>query len=42
MALHDTINITWLIGGDFYEVVRATEKFGGNPISKNRCNKFMR
>lgn len=30
----------WLIGGNFNKVLRASEKFGGNSINRNRVNLF--
>lgn len=31
----------WLVGGDFNEVLRASEKFGGLKVNFNRINMFM-
>ncbi|XP_019258278.1 PREDICTED: uncharacterized protein LOC109236539 [Nicotiana attenuata] len=35
-----TTTHNWFIGGDFNEVLKARDKFGGNPINLNRSNQF--
>ncbi|XP_019255050.1 PREDICTED: uncharacterized protein LOC109233625 [Nicotiana attenuata] len=32
--------VSWFVGGDFNEVLKAEEKFGGNPINTHRSNSF--
>lgn len=31
----------WLVTGDFNEVTKANEKFGGLPINYSRISKFL-
>ncbi|XP_019224694.1 PREDICTED: uncharacterized protein LOC109206328 [Nicotiana attenuata] len=35
-----TTSENWFIGGDFNEVLKARDKFGGNPINLSRSNQF--
>lgn len=32
---------SWLVGGDFNKVLRASEKFGGNHISIHKSSLFF-
>lgn len=33
-------NNAWLVGGDFNEILKSSEKFGGNHINYNRASQF--
>lgn len=38
--LHINNDLSWLIGGDFNEILESRDKFGGLPINNNRADKF--
>ncbi|XP_019231008.1 PREDICTED: uncharacterized protein LOC109211873 [Nicotiana attenuata] len=41
-TLSRTVNNNWFVGGDFNEVLKARDKFGGNPINLSRSNNFWK
>ncbi|XP_070027616.1 uncharacterized protein [Nicotiana sylvestris] len=40
LNLHNTVSTSWLIGGDFNEILEAKERFGGLPINNRRTDNF--
>nr|XP_016433117.1 PREDICTED: uncharacterized protein LOC107759646 [Nicotiana tabacum] len=40
ITISKNIKTNWFIGGDFNEVLKARDKFGGNPINLSRNNLF--
>ncbi|XP_075092464.1 uncharacterized protein LOC142172691 [Nicotiana tabacum] len=40
ITISNTLGNNWFIGGDFNEVLKARDKFGGNPINLSRSNLF--
>lgn len=40
ISIKDTYKGPWLVRGDFNEVLRATEKYVGNPINNRRVDAF--
>ncbi|XP_019265527.1 PREDICTED: uncharacterized protein LOC109243087 [Nicotiana attenuata] len=40
ITISKNIKTNWFIGGDFNEVLKARNKFGGNPINLSRSNLF--
>lgn len=40
IAIYQTYNGGWLIGGGFNEVLQARDKLGGNHISNSRTSLF--
>ncbi|XP_070014337.1 uncharacterized protein [Nicotiana sylvestris] len=41
-CVYDSYKGPWLVGGDFNEVIRQNEKFGGNPINNSRVDAFAK
>ncbi|XP_075079762.1 uncharacterized protein LOC142165010 [Nicotiana tabacum] len=40
ITISKTLTYNWFMGGDINEVLKARDKFGGNPINPSRSNMF--